>query len=756
MLRDAEALVTATLTVPAPKPSLEAGDAPLTLAPGSLHTHSGLKKAVNLLTYLARVLPNADVQWRIEKRLLGSEPFVDFEGSDVLARAILLNGRLELLATLYCRDLPIDATAAAISGALALMARDTLASMPVLDAIHSGALLPEVDFSIGSWKYDAAMRQRRPLDISSELTPLYGALNIALEEGLKQMTTLIEVVGIKAVSFITSELVQVLLGTEKHPVSLKRLTLSLVCTALNVASPCHDDPVVLHLTGTERAAREAARRSLCFILEKDIIPALELMVHRDYRTWGNDNLSDRARDFDRDASRKVNEHLGSEKVEALGQCYAFMVSCDRLGWPAIEAKATQPYSYHLFWRTANAANRNFAVFLLAHVLAHAPKVLSSPVFATSVLKVWMQSLVDTGGRHSSWYLTNILAKNPGTAALFAGLSSDDLDIRNDRSGAKRAKLVGAVGRKMVGSASWKSQIAGVITDLDAVLASKNKEIETSAFNPATALLKWEAAASEIIISLLDSMAAWLVPPPLAPMNRQQPKDFVVSQLQRLVSRVANWVVSSCAAAHAELARKSATAHIASFGMGSFSDRDTNTGDEFGALKTVADARQRLQASAFAKLPKFFHILTVAGAPDMLEKDAELLEPLWVVIAGCIEIGSGEIIATPVDTAMFEMLGDSLAPTTRDEGVLPRLQLCEYVLTTFVRRYMQRSSLRHASHERAAVNAVRLVRAVLAQPSIRNSMTLQAALRGLLRPILAVLSPEGGVQPSFGTKGVIYT
>jgi hypothetical protein len=770
VLRDAETLMPDAVAVPS-STTTTAG------VVGTLCTYDGLRNAVSLLTYLARLLPENDVRWRVERRLLGAEPFVDFSKSDVRARAILLNGMLELYATLHRRGLPIEDTAAAISSALACIAKDMHTALPLLNAIVANQPLPEHDITIGAWKFDNEARQRRLLELFAELSVLYASLMQALTAGMEHVIALSRAIGVQGIAFLTPELVESLLGPDaKLPGSVKKDALALVCSILDVASPPSDSPLALHMTGEERAARTAAQQKLCDIVQNSLVPVLEGMVQKDYPRWGDQNT--RSSLFgggggsgsasggglfgNRGAEEEHGqaEHVGGEKVETLARCYAVLVAHGRWSWPEVETRSTRPYSYSLFWRQANSTYRHFSVFILAHAIAHTPNVLNTPIFAVGAFRLWLQAILDTGRRHCSWYLTSVLASNPTTKSMFSGLSAEQLDIRSDSTGEKRAEVVGIVAKNMLLDITlWKPQLAGVIGELDAVLASRKKEIETSAFDPQAALLKWESVSTRILIALLKSLSS-----AVAPMGPG--RGPAVPQLRRLLNRVATWMVSSCAAAHYE--HKHGSLNNANNPYNPFLVVEEPAAaadeDEGSVLKTVADARQRLQTSAFAKLPALLEILVGAGAPTVLDVDNELLEPLWTVIAGCTELGSGDVEPTPVDVAMFEILGDSLAPTSSGTDTSFELsnslsqahQLCIYVLGTFIRRYLQRSSLRHISHERAAVNALRLTRTVLAQPAMRSHAALKSAVSVLMRPLLVALNPEGGAQPSLGTKAVVYS
>jgi len=738
---------------------------------GTLCTYDGLRKAVSLLTYLARLLPEGEVRWRVERRLLGAEPFVDFSKSDVRTRAILLNGMLELYATLHRRGLPMEDTAAEISSALACIAKDMQAALPLLNAIVANQPLPEHDISIGAWQFNDEARQRRLLALFAELSVLYASLMQALTAGMQHVMAVSRAIGVKTIAFLTPQIIEALLGpSAKLPGSVKKDALALVCSILDAASPSSDSSLALHMTGGERAARTAAQHKLCDIVQISLVPALERMVQKDYPLWGDQSnrsygtgggLFGNQSGIVAEDEHGQAEHVGGEKVETLARCYAVLVAHGRWSWPEVETRSTRPYSYSLFWRQANSTYRHFAVFILAHAIAHVPTVLNDPIFAVGAFKLWLQAVLDTGRRHCSWYLTSVLASSLPTKSLFTGLSAEQLDIRSDSTGEKRAELVGIVARNMILDTMWKSQLAGVIGELDAVLASRKKEIETSAFDPQAALLTWETVSSCIILAFLKSLSSALAPtgPGRAP---------AVPQLRRLLNRVAAWMISSCAAAHYE--------HCASNKYGEnnphnpflFVEDSVVADDEGSTLKTVADARQRLQGAAFANLPALFTILIASGAPNVFDSDIELLEPLWTIITGCIELGSGDIEATPVDVVMFEILGDSLAPTTNNysnivtessssnASLTQETQLCIYVLGSFIRRYLQRSSLRHVSHERAAVNALRLITTVLAQPAMRSNAALINAMSVIMRPLLAALNPEGGAEASLGTKAVLYS
>ena len=58
----------------------------------------------------------------------------------------------------------------------------------------------------------------------------------------------------------------------------------------------------------------------------------------------------------------------------------------------------------------------------------APVVLSQRAQRCNVLRVWVAALLDKGGRLGAQRLTQVLAANPATAPLFAGVAPDDVSV----------------------------------------------------------------------------------------------------------------------------------------------------------------------------------------------------------------------------------------------------------------------------------------------------------------------------------------
>ena len=146
------------------------------IVPGSLRTIGGLKRSIQLLTFLSRLLPINDIRWRIERRLMGFEPFVNFEASSPHAKAILLKGRIEFAVILQRRGLANHQVLATIGESLALIALDMQRLLPYLDAILKDRPLPGRNEAISGWHYDHEIRKKKIVEIFADLSALYASL----------------------------------------------------------------------------------------------------------------------------------------------------------------------------------------------------------------------------------------------------------------------------------------------------------------------------------------------------------------------------------------------------------------------------------------------------------------------------------------------------------------------------------------------------------------------------------------------------
>ena len=123
----------------------------------------------------------------------------------------------------------------------------------------------------------------------------------------------------------------------------------------------------------------------------------------------------------------------------------------------------------------------------------------------------------------------------------------------------------------------------------------------------------------------------------------------------------------------------------------------------------------LQGLPFGHLGSLWSVLLAWGAPAACSGGALVL-PLAAPVCYALELCSGDTKPTAFDEAVLERLADSLltppqqhaAALAANPATASLAQLREFVLCTFVRRYLGRSHVPHDSAQRCSVNAVRLL------------------------------------------------
>ena len=132
-------------------------------------------------------------------------------------------------------------------------------------------------------------------------------------------------------------------------------------------------------------------------------------------------------------------------------------------------------------------------------------------------------------------------------------------------------------------------------------------------------------------------------------------------MKTLLSRLALWCVGSCKLLHTAWHLANAASLSSHTGAASLTITPAaDPGDDLEQLRTAGEVRERAQALMVGHLPGVCAVLLGAGAPGCFATDPLLLHPLWVVVAGCIELGSGGEAPTEVDSVMFELLAKALS------------------------------------------------------------------------------------------------
>lgn len=453
-----------------------------------------------------------------------------------------------------------------------------------------------------------------------------------------------------------------------------------------------------------------------------ILPQVESLVKEEYRMWGSNKDVQWFKD-DEALHCNTKERVGSEKVEVVARCYALLVRRDIMTWNAVETKATEPYSFDQFWKHANITYRHFAVYLLTHTIHNAPCVLDKDMNLPRILHVWLLSILDYGKHQCSWYLTSILSGC--LREFFPSNMEPNYNFLNDNSGSRRAALLKHVVSALASSPK-KSMIVDMIHDLDQFLLERQKEILQTAVNSENALSLWQKSASRAVIGLLHGLM------PLHLVTGDAGR-----QVQKLLRLCSFWIVESCYQLRSRLQ-----------GPQSHQGQASSVAKEQATAE--AEIRQHLGESTFDIVHDVMPLIESLRMHCSSVDHKEYLEPLWIIISGCIEFGEAGTDVREYERVIYDKLASSIiscpeigtlsgfVPTTDAKG--SPLQV--FVLATFVRRYLWRATYRHSINEAHAINALRLALAIMARSEMRAKSMFEAAFNTMIPMCLYVLMRAG--------------
>ncbi len=685
-----------------------------------ISTVGGLRRAVQLFSFLSRILPQDDVTWRIEKRLLGMEPFADFDASSPHAKAVLLRGWLEYVAILEKRGMDSIDALTSIGNALGSIAEEMNTALPLLNAIIDNRPMPTDNVAISGWSYDEAARGKKLIEVFTDLSVLYASLNQVFLVGIQRATETSVFLGSKSHRMLTLPLVKTLLDPRgSFPAPAVRQGFTFICTIIDIAFKSFDDEG-MGMTAEERNALGRDREKLLDLIESAVIPDLEALVQLDYNLWGSASTR-------RNANSNINigkQGIGSEKVEVLARCYALRLRSGRATWAAVEAKAAEPYSFSHYWKYANLRYRHFSLYLLAHALERAPLVLqsqcrgaaTSPHVAT-ILRMWLLSVLDFGRHECAWYLTTILANH--TRFL-----PSPVDFRGDKSGRKAATMLAGFARSI---SADQALVRGVVLTVDECLQERHREIVQTAFNADRAVLKWHRATSRALLAFLGELQG----------NLRREKELL-----KLLRRCVIWAIQDLsmlkAAADKEDGVDGGLDSLCGLRLGGPGPAAAHDGVE-------GDLRQVLESFEFSRL--------VTILPRALDDEVECHEPLWIFISGVIGLGDSSMAGTPFERVLNDKVAASLFDPGHpsNHGGMVGLPLHRHVLGTHVRRILTKTNFINSQNERLGVSAMRFVRAILARPEMRATAAFEGAFDMMLTTWISLLSQTSPAADSLAVR-----
>ncbi|KAL3145911.1 hypothetical protein ABBQ38_015279 [Trebouxia sp. C0009 RCD-2024] len=739
--------------------------------PHALHlqSHADLRYAVALLLLAAEALPEQDVEFTVCRLLFDQasqpgytvEPFVDFGGSDLQARAMLIKAAFDLFTIMQRRGIQVEGVCKGILqmlGRLTAEYAELLARLAVdQEPLHLGH-----ELHVGSVHMPAAMT----LEAVNDQMAVMISLTMGNEDLLKVFLQYIQ----RCCSGSSPETATHLLGpqlTELVNVStvvrpeVRHGAMSAVYAAMTAAVHCDESG--------QPVWDAASVKALAQHVQATVIPPVEQLLLVDYPLRAPP-AADAAPPT---AGFKLDEVSVSLKVEVLARAHALLVESGLMGWSQVELYATRPFHTRTFWKHANTLYRHFTVFFLAHTLQANPRIASFTAVAVDILSMWLRTVLDDGKRSALKYFTLVVASNQHTRMLFRQVTHTQQALLADQTGAVRGSIVHAVLKQAALHPQWRSHVVDLLSDIDEVLAARSREVSVTPAHQ----FEWETAATSICSAIVQAAGHLLTP--------HKTGSNGASLLLVLLKRMAGWVGG--AAMHLQRCHQVTQ-------DGSPSNAYMEGLHPGQHLASIAQARQALQASPVCHMATIFvHIIKACSfqagqqpPSQTLAAQPNLLRPLHSLITTCLETPTAALAANPVDVALYEALADALAPasgrTPEEEqqrdgvvnmqnqavGILNHAgsrevlqqQLLHLVLGTYVRRYLCRSSFGHLVHQRPAVNAVRFLGRLFTQPSLKGAEggACRALLPPLLGPILEALCPvESGVHrmPSLPTKHALY-
>ncbi|DBB03686.1 TPA: hypothetical protein ACH3X3_011009 [Trebouxia sp. C0006] len=742
-----------------PAPANAEARSPGTPTP-NLKSHADLRYAIALLLLAAEALPEQDVEFTVCRLLFNQEPFVDFMKSDLQARAMLIKASFDLFTVMQRRAIQVEGVCRGIMHMLGSLT-DEYAELLTRLAVKQEPLEMGQELHVGPFHMPAATS----LEEMNDQLALLISLTMGNEGLLKVFLQYIQRCCSSsspqtAVHLLGPELADLLQGGRVVRAEVRHGALSAIYAAMTAAMQAEESGQAAGDTGS-------SLRLLAEHVQATLVQPVEQLLLVDYPL-----RSPPADAEDPGLAFKLDEVSVSLKVEVLARAHALLAQSGLMGWSRIEMCAMKPFHPRTFWKHANTLYRHFAVFFLAHSLQANHRIAAFTAVAVEMLSMWLRTVLDDGKRNALKYFTLVVASNQHTRALFRHVTHTQQALLADQTGVVRASIVLAVLKEAAVHPQWRSHVVDLMNDLDDILAARGREVSAVPAHQ----FEWERAATNICAAITQAAGHLLA--------AHKTGTGGASLLSLLLKRMAGWMAS--AASYLQRCHQAAQ-------EGSVSAAYMEGLDPSHQLNSIAQARQALQGSPLAHMRTVFLSIIKACTSQVgqqppiqtLASQPPLMRPLHTLITACLEIPTAALSATSLDVALYETLADALAPAcgrTPAEGEQQRAgdasipirpvavpsrdgeqlqqQLLHLVLGTYVRRYLCRSSFGHVVHQRPAVNAVRFLKRLFTQPSLRGGEgSLRALLPLLLGPMLEAFCPvEPGLQrmPSLPTKHALYT
>lgn len=144
------------------------------------------------------------------------------------------------------------------------------------------------------------------------------------------------------------------------------------------------------------------------------------------------------------------------KLEVLARAVAVMLQMGYIPFSFVEQQAFKPFSCDAFLENVALPHRCFSLQFLATVLESIPEDYLPDSAVPWLLRMWLRSSVDFGGRLCFAYFTMVLTMRCSTQIFFSGANGLG-DLLGDSSGEACAHLVQKVSghlRNYEGADAW--------------------------------------------------------------------------------------------------------------------------------------------------------------------------------------------------------------------------------------------------------------------------------------------------------------
>lgn len=676
----------------------------------SIGSLNDLKYAFDTLLCLANHIPERQLGPIISKRLFYSNPraLLQFSKSDMRPRAIMLNAGFSFLKVLKQRKLAAEQYIPSILESVAALG----AEYEELHAIKESPGLISAAKVIGCTEIPAARNiaesekrkavveeAMRGNELLLEITLAH--IEVAIKSGLKDNF-----------EFLSSDLSDFLEARRPFPASIRKRVLSIVSSSIS-ASRREEE-------GNEMEARAAKLLLDIFWIPLDSIIAVEYPLRK--------GLSS----IPQEIPNLEGEDLSGKAMQALSSIAALRLHCKLWSWDDVEKEALKPFGPALFWSSSLTRQRHFGFKFLSAVVFNLKQYghTLSESESLSLLKVWLLAMLDPSQNTVQVVATVSMKQLPCLHAYLGAVPRDPLQtlhsLKADKDGSQRSGWVAECFRQAV-TRNRMSPVNSWPVIIRECFTRWLKEIELISFLQCQA---WRFTFCRVMTACL----------PVGDTSCEQLCQPARGDSGTMLSILLKFLVSEVVQSASALQKTSVTFHEAASAV---------------LLNEIGEARERVKKSALGCLPGI-----LGSIADCKSRDPGVLQFLHTICVSIIEPLPGfPTRVSAIETAIYEIFAAAMTPSSRGaQGFQPAsnaFQTCHYFIGTYCRRWLIRSSFKHASCEKQAVNCLRAIGFIFSQVSCRSATPFQSLLALLFGPFLECVSPENDDAASDRALTVLY-